>query len=213
MDPLTENITSTNLTDARGAAPSVSSPCEHFTQVNDCANCLKKEAISVSRRSFFAAMLGVCSGAIASVVGLPIVLYVLYPVQSAAKGPKWTEVGDVQEFDNIAAPVAKTVALTQRDGWREITSLQPVYVTRSSAGHLQVLSPICPHLGCSVAWHESQNKFVCPCHGGQFGPDGTRLAGPPPRGLDKLDVQVKDGKLEVQFQYFQPNVPDRQLLS
>jgi menaquinol-cytochrome c reductase iron-sulfur subunit len=78
---------------------------------------------------------------------------------------------------------------------------------------LQVLSPICPHLGCSVAWHENQNKFVCPCHGGQFAPDGKRLSGPPPRGLDALDVQIKDGKLQVQFAYFRSNVPDRQLLS
>ena len=187
--------------------------CKSLGQERDCATGLEKEAVRVSRRTFFASMLGVCTGAIASVIGLPIIRYVLYPVRSAAKGPKWTTVGDVQEFDNIATPVAKTVELVQRDGWREVVSHQPVYVTRSSAGHLQVLSPICPHLGCSVSWHENQNKFVCPCHGGQFGADGTRLGGPPPRGLDKLDVQVKDGKLEVQFQYFQPNVPDRQLLS
>ena len=186
--------------------------CESAGQI-DCEGCLRKEEVRVSRRAFFASMLGVCSGAIASVVGLPLLRYVLYPVRNAAKPSKWTLIGDAQEFDNIAKPVAKTVTLTQRDGWREVVSAQSVFVTRSAGGQLKVLSPICPHLGCSVSWHENQDKFICPCHGGQFGADGTRLSGPPPRGLDQLDVQVRDGKLEVQFQYFRPNVPDRELLS
>lgn len=187
--------------------------CEYAVDSNDCEGCLRKEEVGVTRRAFFASLLGVCSGAIASVIGLPLLRYVLYPVRTATKASKWTLIGDAREFDNIAGPVAKTVTLTQRDGWREVVSAQSVYVTRSAEGQLKVLSPICPHLGCSVSWHENQNKFICPCHGGQFSADGTHLSGPPPRGLDKLDVQVTDGKLEVQFQYFRPNVPDRQLLS
>lgn len=186
--------------------------CESAGQM-DCEGCLQKEKVQVSRRAFFASLLGVCSGAIASVVGLPLLRYVLYPVRSAAKATKWTLIGDAREFENVSKPVAKTVTLTQRDGWREVVSAQAVYVTRSAEGQLKVLSPICPHLGCSVSWHENQDKFICPCHGGQFSADGSRISGPPPRGLDQLDVQVRDGKLEVQFQYFRPNVPDRQLLS
>lgn len=187
--------------------------CDNLSQYSDCESCLKKEPVRVSRRTFFASMLGVCSGAMASVVGLPILRYILYPVQTAAKGQKWTQIGDAQEFENLARPVTKTIALVQRDGWREVVSQQSVFITRSDAGQLRVLSPICPHLGCSVSWHESQNKFVCPCHGGQFNADGSRISGPPPRGLDVLDAQVTDGKLEVHFQYFRPNTPDRQLSS
>jgi len=157
--------------------------------------------------------MGACAGLIAAIVGTPMLRYILYPVQASSRSDKWTEVGDVAEFGNLAAPVTKTIPLVQRDGWREVVSNQSVFVSRASNGTLQVLSPVCPHLGCSVSWHENQNKFVCPCHGGQFGPDGQRLSGPPPRGLDSLDVQIKDGKLQVQFQYFRSNVPDRQLLS
>lgn len=187
--------------------------CESMSQVNDCASCMETQAARLSRRTFFAGALGVFSGAIASVVGLPMFRYILYPVRNATKQPTWTEVGDAAEFNNISTPVARTVVLTQRDGWREVVSNQSVFVTRSDAGQLKILSPICPHLGCSVSWHENQNKFVCPCHGGQFSADGSRISGPPPRGLDSLDVQVKDGKLQVQFEYFRPNTPDRQLLS
>ena len=150
---------------------------------------------------------------IATVIGTPLLRDILYPVQTINKTDKWTEVGDASEFDNIEGPVTKTISLTQRDGWREVVSHQSVFVNRSTDGKLHVLSPICPHLGCSVGWHANQNKFVCPCHGGQFAADGERISGPPPRGLDKLEAKVHDGKLQVQFQYFRSNVPDRQLLS
>lgn len=178
-----------------------------------CATCMAQKAEDMSRRSFMASFSGAFAGLVATVVGAPMLKYILYPVQTVSAARKWTEVGDVSEFDNINAPVSRTISLTQRDGWREVVTPQPVFVTRTGEGKLQVLSPICPHLGCSVAWRPNQNKFVCPCHGGQFDAEGKRLSGPPPRGLDRLDVQVKDGKLEVQFQYFRSNVPDRQLLS
>ncbi len=186
---------------------------ESTVQNDACMACLTKEPAQVSRRAFFASLLGVCSGAVASLIAMPMLRYVLYPVQAATKASNWTPVADTSEFDNIVGPVTKTIALTQRDGWREVVSHQSVFVNRSTDGHFQVLSPICPHLGCSVAWHADKDRFVCPCHGGQFSSDGSRISGPPPRGLDRLDAQVKDGKLEVQFQYFRSNVPDRQLLS
>jgi menaquinol-cytochrome c reductase iron-sulfur subunit len=182
-------------------------------QNEECAVCLAQKSVEITRRSFLASLLGAGAGLIATIIGMPMFRYILYPVQAVSRKDKWTEIGDVSEFDNLNVPVTKTISLVQRDGWREVVSNQSVFVSRSGNGMLQVLSPICPHLGCSVAWHENQNKFVCPCHGGQFGPDGKRLSGPPPRGLDALDVQIKDGKLQVQFAYFRSNVPDRQLLS
>jgi menaquinol-cytochrome c reductase iron-sulfur subunit len=178
-----------------------------------CAECLKQQSAQITRRSFFASLMGAGTGLIAAIIGAPMLRYVLYPVQASNRSDKWTEVGDVAEFGKLDTPVTKTISLVQRDGWREVVSAQSVFVSRANDGKLQVLSPICPHLGCSVSWHENQNKFICPCHGGQFAADGSRLSGPPPRGLDPLDVQVKDGKLHVQFQYFRSNVPDRQLLS
>jgi menaquinol-cytochrome c reductase iron-sulfur subunit len=178
-----------------------------------CATCLEQKSAEMSRRSFVASFIGASAGLIAAVIGTPMLRYILYPVRAASTTKQWTEVGDLNEFDKIDVPVTKTIALTQHDGWREVVTPQPVFVTRSAEGKLKVLSPICPHLGCSVAWRANQNKFVCPCHGGQFAADGSRLSGPPPRGLDHLDVQVQDGKLLVQFEYFRSNVPDRELLS
>ena len=151
-------------------------------QNDECAACLAQKSREITRRSFFASLLGACAGLIATVIGTPMLRYILYPVQASSRSDKWTEVGSVSEFENIAGPVAKTISLTQRDGWREVVSPQPVFVSASEDGKLQVLSPICPHLGCSVAWHENQNKFVCPCHGGQFEPMAGGFRGLPRAG-------------------------------
>jgi menaquinol-cytochrome c reductase iron-sulfur subunit len=150
---------------------------------------------------------------IAGVIGLPLVKFVLSPLQGTDRKGEWSELGEAAEFDRVSAPVLRTITLTQRDGWRETVTEQALYVSRTSAGQLQVLSPVCPHLGCSVAWQDAENKFVCPCHGGQFDAHGRHVAGPPPRGLDQLDARVTDGKLQVQFALFRSNVPDKQMLS
>jgi Rieske Fe-S protein len=37
--------------------------------------------------------------------------------------------------------------------------------------------------------------FGCPCHGGQYDPEGNRIAGPPVRALDRFDYSIRDGRL------------------
>jgi Rieske Fe-S protein len=109
--------------------------------------------------------------------------------------------------------VRKTITFTQRDGWREVVSAQSVYVNRTGDGQFEVLSAICPHLGCSVSWQKSQDEFVCPCHGGRFAADGRHVSGAPPRGMDHLHTRVNGDKLQVHFEYFRSNVPNQEKLS
>lgn len=123
------------------------------------------------------------------------------------------DVGDLREFAAVGEPIRKTINFKQRDGWREVVSAQSVYVTHAADGQLVVLSAICPHLGCSVSWQNGQDKFVCPCHGGEFKADGLRILGPPPRAMDRLPTQQKDGKLQVHFEYFRSNVPNQEKIS
>ena len=52
--------------------------------------------------------------------------------------------------------------------------------------------------------------FACPCHRGQFDvKTGAVLAGPPPRGLDELPVEVRDSAVYVQFKDFRLGIPER----
>lgn len=170
------------------------------------------QAMEIGRRSFVGALLGACSLLVGAILGTPLLRYVLYPVYAKSSSDGWSDVGDVVEFDALVEPAGKTIRFVQLDGWREVVTSQPVYITRGQNGKLQVMSATCPHLGCSVAWQPNQRRFVCPCHGGQFNPDGKHISGPPPRGLDCLQTKVKDGKLLVRFEYFQPNTPDQKAM-
>jgi len=39
--------------------------------------------------------------------------------------------------------------------------------------------------------------FMCPCHGGAYYQDGSRAAGPPPRGLFQYHYKIEGGKLLI----------------
>jgi glycine/D-amino acid oxidase-like deaminating enzyme/nitrite reductase/ring-hydroxylating ferredoxin subunit len=58
-----------------------------------------------------------------------------------------------------------------------------VAVYRDLRGELHHLSPRCTHLGCIVAWNDSEKTWDCPCHGGRFHPTGKVLYGPPVEDL------------------------------
>jgi len=50
----------------------------------------------------------------------------------------------------------------------------------------------CTHLGCLVAYNETEGALVCPCHHSRFSRRGARLAGPARRDLPVY--QVKPGR-------------------
>jgi Rieske Fe-S protein len=82
-----------------------------------------------------------------------------------------------------------------------------------------IISNRCAHLGCPVQPNgpvqDNQKKVVkgdngqrvtmiptipaggfgCPCHGGQYDPEGNRTSGPPVRGLDRYDYTIENGRL------------------
>ncbi|MFD7847611.1 ubiquinol-cytochrome c reductase iron-sulfur subunit [Nocardia sp. NPDC059764] len=67
-------------------------------------------------------------------------------------------------------------------------------VTQPNAGNYLAFSTVCPHLGCAVN-SVSGGVINCPCHGSQFGLDGSLVRGPATRGLAQREVNVRDGQL------------------
>ena len=57
------------------------------------------------------------------------------------------------------------------------------------------LSLICTHLGCTVK--VTADTLTCPCHGSMFDRQGRVLKGPADRPLGRLQVQERDGVVEV----------------
>lgn len=58
-------------------------------------------------------------------------------------------------------------------------------VHRDEAGALHVLSPVCTHLRCIVAFNDAEKSWDCPCHGSRFDVDGNVLNGPATQGLER----------------------------
>ncbi len=171
------------------------------------------EKIQAGKRSFLAALLGIGAVSVGAILAAPVLRFVLYPLLVRTTEIQWSDVGSVSDLQPGAGPVKRLIQVEQRDGWRKLISEKAVYIVSSADGKLRVLSPICPHLGCSVAWYDSSNRFVCPCHGGQFSASGERISGPPPRGMDELETKVESGVLKVHYEYFRQLAPTRQVLS
>jgi menaquinol-cytochrome c reductase iron-sulfur subunit len=166
-----------------------------------------------ARRSFLGALLAVGAAGIGALLAVPLVRFAIHPLQATTTETKWSDIGNVNEFPVGKLPVKRLIKVEQLDGWRKIVSEKAVYVTTNAAGQLQVLSPICPHLGCSIAWSEAQRNFLCPCHVGIFAPNGSHISGPPPRAMDGLETNVENGILRVRYQYFRQLVPIKEVLA
>ncbi len=165
-----------------------------------------------ARRPFLGALLALGAAGVGAILSVPLIRIVLYPLLRQTTPESWSDIGSTDELASLSMPAKKTILIEQRDGWRKVVSEKPVYVIKDPTGQLAVLSAVCPHLGCLVAWQADKNEFICPCHQGHFAPDGKLLGGPPPRGMDRLESKTQDGILQVHYQYFRQLVPDKEVI-
>lgn len=165
------------------------------------------------RRSFLGALFAVSAAAVTGLLAIPLARFSLHPLWQTTSEVQWSDVGAADELASVAAPIKLVVAVEQRDGWRKVVSRKPVYVIAGSEGQPRVMSSVCPHLGCSIGWSETRGQFLCPCHVGVFGSDGSLVSGPVPRGMDELETRVEDGRLQVRYQYFRQLVSTREVIA
>ena len=64
-----------------------------------------------------------------------------------------------------------------------------VFVMRFQDG-FRALSAVCTHLGCITRYRPDERIITCPCHGSRFNLDGDVLAGPAPRPLRWLQMDL-----------------------
>jgi quinol---cytochrome c reductase iron-sulfur subunit, bacillus type len=185
----------------------VEKPVPRFDTVED-------KRVEEGRRSFFLWLTAVGTAAMGALLSVPLVRYVLYPVFAKTTSVSWSSVGKRDKYAALAAPVRETVDITEIDGWLETISNKPVYVTKGArkgaVDGIEVLSAVCPHLGCEIPWNPDAGKFMCPCHGSVFAPDGSLIQGPALRGMDTLAIKIEKDDLMVRYQYFQALLPYKQ---
>ena len=75
---------------------------------------------------------------------------------------------------------------------------EKIYVFRDPQKGFAVASAVCTHLGCTVGYFQSDQRFHCPCHGSVFASDGAVQHGPAPKPLQWFEVTLaRDGQLRV----------------
>jgi Rieske Fe-S protein len=67
----------------------------------------------------------------------------------------------------------------------------PCLLIRTEDGALVAYSQRCTHLACAVVPRIAEGVLHCPCHEGYFDlKTGRNIAGPPPRPLSKIELEV-----------------------
>ncbi|MBI2825732.1 MAG: Rieske 2Fe-2S domain-containing protein [Planctomycetia bacterium] len=103
----------------------------------------------------------------------------------------------ITSLDSLAddgTPREFPVIADRRDSWNSYPSepIGAVYLRRiEGPAKVEAFSVVCPHLGCFVGFIRERDIFRCPCHTSAFALDGAVISGPSPRGMDKLECQVR----------------------
>ena len=150
----------------------------------------------IDRRQFLSRVTIGLSAAIAALVGVPIVGYLLAPLLRPAAAD-FVDVGAADQFHETTLVKFRDPSPLPWAGQLAETALWVRRRADSGAEMFQVFSAHCTHLGCPVNWRPDAGIFLCPCHGGVFYADGRVAGGPPERPLFEREWRVQDGRLHI----------------
>jgi cytochrome b6-f complex iron-sulfur subunit len=129
--------------------------------------------------------------ALAALAGAGVLALFVYPARDRKKRLVFLDVGEATDLPDRGVS-EQVIAYSQND--RPIRS--KIFLVRTD-DELFGLSSVCTHLSCLVSWHRSREKFVCPCHRGQYDIHGRVVAGPPPAPLSRLPVKIEGDRIYV----------------
>jgi menaquinol-cytochrome c reductase iron-sulfur subunit len=164
----------------------------------------------VGRRGFLRWISAAAATVSAVVVGVPVVRALASPAFAAPPADKWVKVADDIAVLDVGVPVRLDFVQTADDAWVSSRSLTSVWVYTEDGEKFKAYNGHCTHLGCGFALSPDKKTFLCPCHRGAFDvKTGAVLAGPPPRPLDELEVEIRDSAVFVKYKDFRLGAAER----
>ncbi len=151
-----------------------------------------------TRRRALTLLIAGMNALIGGILAVPVFGYVLTPLLRKSGAGAWISIGLAEDLQGGTEPRRVDFRYKNDSGYTVETVNGYAYVIQGEDSAPRVLSPICTHMGCNVAWNGERKRFLCPCHGGQYTADGRNVAGPPPRPLDQLPTRVENGALMIQ---------------
>lgn len=134
---------------------------------------------------FVNSVIAVAGGSLAALLG------VFASRPSAMASERWLRAGPVSDLVP-GVPVPRVLSVPPAEGWYRARARATVFLVWDGARDVRAFSATCTHLGCQVRWERTVSRFLCPCHGGAYAPDGRVLEGPPPRPLDTIRARVEE---------------------
>ena len=163
-----------------------------------------------SRRDFLAKVSAASGAVTAVIVGFPVVRAFASPSLPQPHVDGWVKVADDIALLDVGVPVRVNFVQQLQDAWVESRALNGVWLYTDDGDKFKAFNGHCTHLGCSYIYDKDLKHFFCPCHRGQFDPKtGEVLAGPPPRSLDELQVEIRDSAVWVNYKDYRLGVSER----
>lgn len=141
------------------------------------------EGRPLGRRTFVDYLLG--GGLLASLASF------LYPVLRFVMPPPVTEAIETSVVAGKVGELAPNSGKVFKFGRR------PALLVNTPAGELRAYDGICTHLNCTVQYRSDFGQIWCACHNGFYDIAGKNIAGPPPRPLERLNLQVRGDEVVV----------------
>jgi Rieske Fe-S protein len=163
------------------------------------------EGETVTRRGLMTGGALAVGGLATAAFGLPALGFALGPNFSRTVPHVWQDMGPEADF-NKTTYVQKVMDLVPAIG---DSGKGTVYVRKYSKvidgdttnEPYVAISNRCMHLGCPVRYIQAAQRFICPCHGGVYGPLGQVNGGPPVRPLDRFYTRVQNGRVQIGSRY------------
>jgi Rieske Fe-S protein len=170
----------------------------------------------MNRRDFYAQATVVLGGIMSLVLAVPGVAYLLDPLRRKARAGTMQELARLSQLP-AGKPVAFPVIEERQDAWVKYPRepIGSVWLIRQPPGSKEAVIAFtaeCPHLGCPVGLAADGKSFFCPCHTSAFKFDGTPMNQVPPRGMDRLDVELSkdaDPAIRVKFERFRAQTEEK----
>lgn len=106
---------------------------------------------------------------------------------------------DARESESFAVTrIAESEALTPNSSlnFSYPTERDSAILIRTADGAYHAFGQKCTHLSCPVYYSRDHQRLECPCHEGAFDvATGDVLYGPPPRALDVIELETRDGQV------------------
>ena len=163
-------------------------------------------------------------GLITGLVAVPVTAFAVLPA-FVGQGEDDIDLGPIDGFPQGQFTIATFLAKPDEGEVSRRTAYVRYNGMKDGEPSFTILSNRCVHLGCPVQVNglaleddkrtveapdrppvdltptEAATGFGCPCHGGQYDPEGNRTAGPPVRALDRYAFAIRDGRLVLTKTY------------